>query len=470
MDLSEPIQLFGLDQQGKSATVTAQKHLNLYAELKQEGEKSTVVFYGTPGTTLFSEVNGDTPIRGWIAVGATLYYVHRSTFYEINNAGTRTSRGTLNTSTGRVDLSYDGAVILMVDGTNGYTYTVATVTFAQVGDADFPNGANTCTWLDGNFVVDDDDDSDRFYVSPDGSAWEALDFATAESAPDGLLRVFADNGEVVLLGTSTTEFWGTIANADFPLAPIKGATQEFGLAARWSLTKFNSGLAALMRSKQGQVQVMFIQGYTPRPISSQELDSIINGYATVSDATAYAYMLGGHPMYQINFPTVGKSWLYDASTGLWSPLEYGLAGARHRGEMHVDFLNRPLIADYSNGNIYELDPDVYTDNGTSIAREIVGRHIFRGDDRITVDELFVDFEVGVGLATGQGSDPQVMLQISKNNGKTWGTELWKGLGAIGEYLTRVVWRRLGLGIDWTFKLRVSDPVKVVITYAAMRAR
>jgi hypothetical protein len=466
----QPIQLFGLNQQGKSAIVTAQTHVNLYAEIQQEAEKSRVVFYGTPGTTLFSSANGDTPIRGWIAIGSLVYYVHRGTFYQINNAGVRTSRGTLVTTTGRVDIAFDGAVILIVDGTSGYTYTVATTTFTEIADSDFPDGANTCTWLDGQFVVDNDDDSDIFYISPDGTAWDPLDFATAESAPDGLVRVFADHGEILLFGTSTTEPWGNIGGADFPFAPIKGGIQEFGLAARWSLTKFNSGLAALMRNDQGQVQVMFIQGYVPKVISSQEMDSIINGYSTVSDATAFAYILGGHPMYQINFPSAGKSWLYDASTNLWSPLQFGLSGARHRGEMHVDFVNRPLIADYSNGNIYELDPDTYTDNGTAIAREIVGRHIFKGNDRFTIDELYVDMEVGVGLSTGQGSDPQVMLTISKDGGKTWGTELWKDLGALGNTLVRVVWRRLGLARDWTFKLRVSDPVKIVITYAALNAR
>lgn len=429
-----------------------------------------VVFYGTPGTSLFTSAFGDTPHRGWIQIGSVFYTVHRGTLWEVNNAATRTNRGTLNTTSGRVGIAYDGAVILIVDGTNGYTYTVATTTFAQIADFDFPNGANTCDWLDGQFVVDNDDDSDLFYISPDGTTWDALDFAAAESAPDGLVRVFADHGEVLLFGTSTTEPWGNIGGADFPLAPVKGGIQEFGLAARWSLTKFNSGVAGLMRNKQGQVQVMFFQGYTPRPISSQELDSIINGYSAVSDATAYAYMLGGHPMFQINFPSAGKSWLFDASTSLWSPLEYGLEGARHRGEMHLDFINRPLIADYSTGDIYELDPDIYTDNGTAIVREIVGRHIHQADDYLIVDELYVDMEVGVGLVSGQGSDPQAMLQISKDNGKTWGNELWKTIGAMGEYTSRVVWRRLGFARDWTFKIRVSDPVKTVFTFAAMNAR
>jgi len=461
------IPLFGLGQTGKSKTATSEHHLNLYAEVRPDNERP-LVFYGTPGTTL-RVAFGDTPIRGWIAVGDLYYVVHRGTFYEVNNAGTKTSRGTLNTTTGRVDLAYDGAVILITTGTSGYTYTVATTTLAEVTDAQFPDAANTCAWIDGLFFVDDGE-TDQFQWSPDGTNWDALDFASAESQPDGIVRVFTDNGELILLGSGTTEFRGNVGAADEPFQTIKGATQEFGLAARWSLTKFNSGLAALMKNKDGQVQIVFIKGYVPQPISSLELDSIINGYASVSDATAYAYKLGGHPMLQVNFPSAGKSWLFDAKTGMWSPLEYGLAGGRHRGEMHIDFLNKPLIADYENGNVYEISPDVYTDNGTSIARELIGRTFFQQNDPVTVDELFVDMETGVGLVSGQGSDPQAMLQISKDGGHTWGNELWTTIGAIGKYAVRTAWRRLGQSLSWTFKLRITDPIKVVVTYAAIRTR
>lgn len=457
--------LFGLGQKGKSATTTAERHLNLYAELRPNTEKP-LVWYGTPGTTL-RVAFGETPARGWIAVNNLYYVVHRGTFYEVNNAGVKTARGTISTSSGRVDMAYDGAVILLVTGAKGYTYTIATLTLTEVIAAGFPDGANTCAWLDGFFIVDNGI-NDEFQISPNGTTWNALDFSSAESQPDGIVRVFTDNGELILLGSDTTEFRGNVGAIDEPFQTIKGATQEFGLAARWSLTKFNSGIAALMKSKDGQVQVCFFKGYVPMPISSQELDSIINGYAAVSDATAYAYKLGGHPMLQINFPTAGASWLYDASTSMWSPLEYGLDGARHRGEMHLDFLNKPLIADFENGNIYELDADVLTDNGTAIAREIIGKHFFKDGDRQPISELFVDMETGVGLVSGQGSNPQAMLQISKDGGHTWGNELWTSIGAIGKYAARVAWRRLGIARSWTFKVRISDPIKVVITYAAVK--
>ena len=230
------IDLFGTAQEGKSSTSTAQRHLNLYAEVKTDAEKSRLVFHVTPGLVLRAGASlGDTPIRGWIAVGNLYYLVHRGTFYEVNNSGTKTSRGTIDTTSGRVDMAYDGTVILITTGTSGYTYTISTLTLAIVSAAAFQDAAKTCTWLDGQFLVDDGAD-DEYFISADGTTWNALDFATAESNPDGLIRVFSDNGEVVLCGESTLEFLGNTGASDFPFQTIKGATQEFGLAARWSLT------------------------------------------------------------------------------------------------------------------------------------------------------------------------------------------------------------------------------------------
>jgi len=462
------VPLFGIGQKGKSPFVTAQSHLNLFAEQTVDGDKTQIAFYGVPGDTLFT-LFGDTPIRGWIAIGDKLFVVHRGTLYEVDNAGTRTSRGTLNTTTGKVSMQTDGTVILIVDGTNGYTFTLASNTFAVISDGDFPNGANTCDWLDGQFIVDSGDGEDSFYWSPDGINWDALDFATAESSPDGIVRVLVDHGQLLLFGTSTIEPWGSIGNSDTPFAAVKGAIAQFGLASRWSLVQFNDSVAFLAQNKMGQVQVMMMDGNVPRPISTPEIDSLINGYATVSDATAMAYMDRGHPIYIINFPSAGKSWMFDGKSGMWSPRESGLNGARYHGELSVNYLNKIRIADYSTGSISNLDATVYTENGTAIAREIVTRHLYQGNDRVTVDELYVDMEVGVGTASGAGSDPQVVLQYSKNNGKTWSAELWKTLGAIGNYTTRVIWRRLGQSRDWLFKLRVTDSVPVVFIFTAIKA-
>jgi Neuraminidase (sialidase) len=68
-------------------------------------------------------------------------------------------------------------------------------------------------------------------------------------------------------------------------------------------------------------------------------------------------------------------------------------------------------------------------------------------------------EAGAGLTSGQGSDPQIMLDWSDDGGRTWSNELWRSAGKIGEYRHRAIWNRLGRFRRRTLRIRKSDPVK-----------
>lgn len=456
------VPLFGIGNVGKSPNVSAQKRTNLYVEIQADPESNGLTLYPTPGLTSFVNF-GANPCRGFYQKGDSAYVVNSNTLWEIAADGTTTNRGTLNTSGGRVDITDNGDQMLVVDGTYGYIYTFDTHVLAQIVDADFP-ASETCTFLNGYFIVQKTD-SAQFYISAlyDGMTWDALDFATAESDPDNLVRVMADNGVLMLFGDKTTEPWGDSGAQDFPLARIGASAVEWGLAARWSLCKFDGTLIFLRKNRLGAVQVALMSGTSSVAVSNPEMDYVFSTYSAVEDATGFSYMLSGHPFYQINFPSANESWLYDGLTKAWSKVQYGASG-RHRGEIQVNFLNRPYVTDYENGQVYLLDKDAETDNGQYIVREFVSRHNKAGDF-INISQLWLEMQAGVGLVSGQGSAPKVMMQISRDGGHTWGAELWTSIGAIGQFRCRALWNRLGRARDWTFKLRVTDPVKTVFVAA-----
>lgn len=454
------VPIFGMGYKAKSANVMAQTRVNMYLEILPDKDKTQAVAYGTPGLTLLADL-GDTPFRCLQSLGNYVYGVHRGTFYQITTAGVATSKGTLLTTTGRCGIDNNGSQIIVVDGTYGYTYTIATDTFAQIADADFP-GADTVTFNDGYFIVNEPD-SGRFFLSAlyDGTSWDALDFATAESNPDNLVSVVADHGELILLGDISTEFWSNTGNVDFPYTRMSGAAVEWGLAARWSIAKFDNSLIWLAKNRMGKVQVTRLAGYQPQRVSTFDIENIINSYSSVSDATGFSYLHNGHPFYQINFPTAGESWLYDGASNVWSKM-VSSGMTRHRAEIATYFLNRTIVSDNSNGRLYNIDGNEYTENGEEIVSEITTKHVAEGLERIFIHALQVDIEPGVGLATGQGADPQIMLQVSRDGGHTWGAEMWRGMGKIGKYKTRALWTRLGMSRDFVFRFRISDPVKRAI--------
>lgn len=444
----KPIRLFGSGTKSRSENITAQTRTNMYFEMVDD--KGPLAAYGTPGLTLFTDF-GDTPVRGMYAIGTVLYVVHRATLYTVNNAGVATSRGLLTTSTGRVSIVDNGLQLFIADGTTkGYLYTIASTVFAAVTDGDAVN-SETVTFNDSFFIVNKAS-SGEFHLSAsyNGAAWAALDFATCEANPDNLIAVRESQGHLVLFGDLSIEHWSNTGALDFPYSRIGGATSEWGLAARWSIADFNNSLIFLAKSRQGEVQAVWLNGYTLERVSTFDIENIFNGYTGVADASAFGYLYNGHPFYQINFNSVGKSWLYDGASQLWSELKSG--SGRHLSDIGVTFNNSIKTANYTNGKIYTVDKDNYTDDGTEIISELTAMHTFTGLDRVSISELQVDCETGNILTN---YDPSMMLQVSKDGGHTWGNERLATLGKTGDYLARAKWNRLGQARDWVFKLKVS---------------
>jgi hypothetical protein len=84
--------------------------------------------------------------------------------------------------------------------------------------------------------------------------------------------------------------------------------------------------------------------------------------------------------------------------------------------------------------------------------------LFKDNKRLFFNSVEVLTEAGLADLSGQGSNPQMMLQMSNDGGKTWGTELFASVGKTGEYGARTRWDRLGSARNKTFKFSGSDPI------------
>lgn len=438
------------------------RRVNCYYDIQADPDRTRVAIHGRPGLTLFDNL-GETKIRGIWALGAALYVVHRSTLYKVIADGTHSVLGTLDTSTGHVFFSDNGTQVMLVDGTSGYTYNTSTSTFAKITDVDFPANPLTVTYMNGYFIVNPAD-AETFYISSlsDGAAWDALDFDSAFVEPDKLLAVFAYGGVLGLFGEISTEYWGYTGAPDFPFGRVLGANYGWGIAAPASIAKFGSEVIGLLRNVLGESMVGIISGGEPIPVSDSDLVSEFNSYSELDDAVGFSYLLNGHMMYQLSFPTAKKTWVYDRNSNIWS--EYHAFGkTQHRGEIGVQFNGALRVGDFENGKIYTVSDSVLTDAGDPIEIELISRGIHDDNTFFFINSFQLDMEEGVGLQTGQGSDPQAMLSVSRDKGRTFGNEIWAGFGKVGKYNTRAVWRRLGRARQANFKVRITDPVKVVIT-------
>jgi hypothetical protein len=497
-DTAQTIPLFGFGTGTKSVNVSAQLRENLYIEKLDDPDKAGMALYARPGLSLYTQVQG-TPLGivgdflldndnggEWVLFVTDAALGSGGTnYFRINGAG---QAGTMTAIFGwngatvvpiagniRAAIGYNEAVF--VDGVSGWHVVTTSTLFTTfpfrfgsfANDANFPLGAKSVAFCASRFVCDDPSVPGQFRWSAagDGTSWAALDFANAESSGDPLSMVFESNGQLLLIGTNTIEFWAPAAagaSGQQPFVRVGGANIQWGTTAIDTVRKVNNAVMMMARNLGGNRQIIMLQGYQPQVVSTPDIELQIQKDSRADAATAFFATVNGHPFYVLNLST--ESWAFDLRSQVWS--KWTTEGSRFAGNFAIAGFGKVLVSDYRKGNVYTLDTDTYDDNGAVMVREVISKHAFANLARLSLRELRIDCETGVGLNAGQGSNPQCMLQWSKDGGHTWGNEVWQTLGPIGSYLTCAVWRMLGRARDWLFKLRVTDPVKVVIIDAAAK--
>jgi len=461
----------GQSARPRSVNVASLRTLNCYAEVTESRQGKTLAgIYGSPGLAVFGTLSGLGGVRGlYLASTGRLFAVQGSSYYEVLSDGTSTLYGTILSSSGPVSMADNGQSLVLVDGSsNGWYFTLATNTFAQISSPDF-FGGDTVQFLDTYMVLNKPGTQQFYWTDLQSVTFDALNFASAEGAPDRLVTLMTIHRELWLMGAASTEIWVDTGNLDSPFQRLQGAFVQHGCVAAHSVARLAEQLYWLGANDEGQGVVYRNQGYLPEPISTHPVAFAMQGYGTISDAIAYTYEQEHHAWYIITFPSANATWAYDAVTGLWSERAYldpttGLLG-RHRSNCHALAFGKHLVGDFENGTLYQLDLNTYSDNGAALPMEVIFPPLFDGQSlaRMRHNRLQLDLEVGVGLDGGvvPGTDPQVMMQMS-NDAHTWGAEHWRSAGKIGEYQTRVQWHRLGQARDRRYKITITDPVKRAI--------
>lgn len=475
--------IFGEGIYSKSAVVTRQRRLNCYLEVRKDGDKSTIVLYGTPGMGF--AFNASTPLnfpaRGIIGNRTALYEVAGNQILSLSASGGTLFSGILGTSFGTVGMALNPTQVIIVDGSAGYIYTPGASTVAPIG-ASFPNGARTVTQCNGFFLCELPGTNEIFVSAVnDGTTWNGLSFFAAVQYTDGISAVDSLGGLVIAFSSGHVEFWQNVSSIPQPFQYITNSALEYGLAAVYARAHVADSIVFLCQTREGGIQVARIYGYQVKIVSTSDVDNILQSIASgvgVSDATMLVYQQDSHKFVQLTLPSanngLGRSLLYDVTEDTWGETQTGIApglGARHIGNFSAVAYGKTFITDAASGNLYTPSPTVYQDNGNVILRELVTKTGINDFNRYRVSAMYFDMETGVGLANPalQGYAPVVSIERARDM-RDFGPARIVPLGRIGQVITRIMTRRWGTGRAFTYRLRMTDPVPFVVTAGAAISR
>jgi len=457
------------DYKSRAKSIAVNELKNFYVEL-EDGEKAKNIkaLIGCPGYRLIEELHDVGYIRAiYSTSNDRMFVIAFDKIFEINTNEESTERGTINTEIGICNICDNGSELLIVDGTDGWIYTLATNNLAKITDAHFPAGATHCIFTDGYFIVNQGD-TGRFYFSAsyDGTDWDALDFATAEYSSDNISGIVkTSNGTLWMIGKFSTELWSNVGASDLPWRRIQGTVQEIGTNAPYSIATNGSQVFFLSYNRNNAIYMG--SGYDLIKISNSALEYQIKQLDDIETAIGFCYTDEGHNFYVISF-TDQITYVYDITNKEWHQRGTWDADAglnkRQQAQGYTFFNSKHYVGSYDSGKLFEMNLSIYNEDSGIIKRVITTSHVNHEHKTLKHKRLELEFERGIGLV-GEAA-PQIMMQFSNDGGHTWSSEEWvdasKGAGAIGEFQERALWHRLGSSKDRVYRWTMTDPVKWII--------
>lgn len=454
-----------------SKSASSQRLVNMYAEPNPKDSKYPFTLYNTPGLLpLLTLGDGSGNINGMHVVDNILYVVSGANVYSITTNYVVTLLGNIGTQSSRVYMEDNGfqVSILKFDGTQ-FVVTIATGIITQVLDPAYQLSASM-TSIDG-FGVFAVINSTEIFISNllDFTTYNALNFTNATTKTDYIVRPFNFNDGLWVFKQTSYQIYANIGAQYFPFQNISGtANTSRGLAAPFAVAQEGASFNDIYWLGEDRI-VYKAQGYNPQKVSTYGIENDIAALTVVNDAFMFVYTQLGHKFLVLTFPTEMVTFVYDMTADLWHERQ-SFGFGRWIPNAYAFFNGLQIVGHYSAGKLYTLDTNTYTDDGATIQRWIYTQPTYNDDDRIVYDKVQLDIDGGVGLTTGQGSDPQVMMQYSDDGGETWCNEKWRGIGKIGEYFKRVIWRKMGGSRQRIFRFLISDPIPCKINglYADLR--
>lgn len=408
--------------------------VNMFVE-KADSEESGIALQSRPGMDDREADMGNGPVEALFqrsgVIDGALLGVSRTELYEEAD-----SVGTIDVA-GPVSIAGNEIGAMVAAGGDASFYDGGSL--AAVA---FPDGASVRKVFQGGsrFWFIRAGTGRVYYTPPLEATVAALDFVTAESAPDELLDgLWIDDG-AILFGAETVEFWPNTGEDDLPIQPLEGRVIEKGIRETGCATAFGSTFAWVTNEHQ------VCMGDENTVLSNPGLQAKIEASA---ECRLFTFLLDGSEFLALRLDT--ETHVYK---GTWSEF------ASH-GETN-------WIPQCFAGGVFGSAVDGRTiawgtghqDFGGQLERRFRAGMPINGGG-VQINNLRLRSNVGqTPFLIGDYADPQVEMRLSDDGGQTW--DAWEGesLGAQGEYRAQPEWRALGLASYPGFltEFRVTDPV------------
>jgi len=451
----------------QTLTGSLEETINLYVERLPEHAANDAALLPTPGFQAWGTAV-DVGTRAMVSIANNrLFAVIGPSLWEFASTGQGTKRGTVAADGNPAQMAYNGVIggqMAIASGGNIYAYDLTT----NVLTGPYLTGGYTHVAYASGFGLAFNATTGKVNLSNlnNLTVWNAGQFFQRSLFADPWRCLFVDQNNLIwLIGTDSFEVWYNTGQGTQPWAPLSGLVGVIGIVGPFAYATAQVGNTWVARNQSGQGLLVMTRGGQPESLSSRAMASAASGYSRnggLADTEIVHHQLDAHVFTNVTFPR-GGTWCYDhieqswTRRGKWNP-QAGQYDVWHP-RAHVMAFGKHLVGDRETGTIAEMDGSFATElDGRGIRRLRRAPALVSEKRRAPIDQLELLMDVGLGVQSGQGAPPEVLLRVSDDAGRTWSNELRASTGAAGAWRTRVYWTRLGLFHHAAAELTYSDPV------------
>ena len=264
----------------------------------------------------------DADYPGWSAVTPTSINRTASTATVTLPSAVNWQTGSSVTISGAAQSEYNGTFTIVVTDATHFTYTVTgTPATPATGTITAKGGRTTVpgiVYLDGYFFVMDENAVIYNSALSDPTAWNALDFISANIEPGSGVAIAKAQNYLIALKSWSTEFFYDAANpVGSPLSPVMNAFTLIGCASGDSVASIDGTIAWVSKTRQKGRAVHIMAGLEQQKVSTPDIERILNADA-LTNVYAYGVKISGHTFYVLGLKDSGITLVYDFTSQSWA--------------------------------------------------------------------------------------------------------------------------------------------------------
>ena len=152
----------------------------------------------------------------------------------------------------------------------------------------------------------------------DPTAWNALDFISANIEPGSGVAIAKAQNYLIALKSWSTEFFYDAANpVGSPLSPVMNAFTLIGCASGDSVASIDGTIAWVSKTRQKGRAVHIMAGLEQQKVSTPDIERILNADA-LTNVYAYGVKISGHTFYVLGLKDSGITLVYDFTSQSWA--------------------------------------------------------------------------------------------------------------------------------------------------------